>query len=121
MFSDEAVFYLDGGINSHNCSHFCRTTPPPPHWTIDISLNSMKVMVWAAVGVPGIIGPFFIEENVSCETYIDLLIEEFYPAFSSYSNASELHLMQDGAPPHWSQRVGTVSIRTWLTVATSFT
>lgn len=106
MFSDEAVFHLDGGINTHNCSHWSRTNP---HWTIEKSLNSPKVMVWAAVGVPGIIGPFFIEENVSGETYLNLLTRKFYPAFSSLPNASELHFMQDGAPPHWSLRV-----RDWL-------
>ena len=66
-------------------------------------------MVWAAIGVPGIIGPFFIEENVSGETYLNLLTEDFYPAFSSLPNAQELYFMQDGAPPHWSQRV-----RDWL-------
>jgi len=46
MFADEAVFHLDGGINTHNCSHWSRTNP---HWTIEKSLNSPKVMVWAAV------------------------------------------------------------------------
>ena len=106
MFSDEAVFHLEGGINTHNCSHWSRTNP---HWMIEKSLNSPKVMVWAAIGVPGIIGPFFIEENVSGETYLNLLTENFYPAFSSLPNAPELHFMQDGAPPHWSQRV-----RDWL-------
>ena len=52
MFSDEAVFQLDGGINTRNCSHWSRTNP---HWTIEKSLNSPKVMVWAAFGVSGLL------------------------------------------------------------------
>ena len=27
MFLDEAVFHLDGGINTHNCTHWSRTNP----------------------------------------------------------------------------------------------
>ena len=32
-----------------------------PHWTTEKSLNSLKVMVCAAVRATGINGPFFIE------------------------------------------------------------
>ena len=83
---------------------------------VEKSLNTPKVMVWAAVGVPGIIVPFFIEENVTGETYFNLLTEEFYSVFSSYPNASELPFMQDETPPHWFQRVRDLLNQTWLTV-----
>ena len=66
-------------------------------------------MVWAAVGTPGIIGPIFIEGNVSGASYLKLLTDDFYPAFSSLPNASEHLLQQDGAPPHWAQ-----CVRDWL-------
>ena len=55
------------------------------------------------------IGPFFFDGNVDADSYLKLLEEDFYPAFSSYTNQSDLLLMQDGAPPHWAQRV-----RDWL-------
>ena len=71
-------------------------------------LNS-KVMVWAVVGEAGVIGPFFFEGNVDADSYLKLLEEEFFPVFSGYSNQSELLFLQDGAPPHWAQRV-----RDWL-------
>ena len=106
MFSDEAIFHLEGGVNTHNCSHWSKTNPK---WLIEKSLNSQKVMVWAAIGVPGIIGPVFIDGSVNGEEYLRLLKEDFYPAFCSLPNASELHFMQDGAPPHWSHQV-----RDWL-------
>ena len=106
MFSDEAIFHLEGGVNTHNCSHWSKTNPA---WLIEKSLNSQKVMVWAAIGVPGIIGPVFIDGSVNGEEYLRLLEEDFYPAFCNLPNASELHFMQDGAPPHWSHQV-----RDWL-------
>ena len=53
-----------------------------------------------AVGATGILGPFFIEGNIDADKYPRLLKEEFYPVFSALGNASELFLMQDGAPPH---------------------
>ena len=55
-------------------------------------------MVWAAVGVSGVIGPFFIKENVSGETYLILLTEKFLPAFSSYPNASVTPLQAGRGP-----------------------
>ena len=66
-------------------------------------------MVWAAVGEAGVIGPFFFEGNMDADSYLKLLEEEFFPVFSGYSNQSELLFLQDGAPPHWAQRV-----RDWL-------
>ena len=106
IFSDEALFHLEGGINKHNLTHWSRSNP---HWRIEKSLNSPKVMVWAALGATGIIGPLFIEGNVDADQYLRLLEEEFYPAFYALGNASELFFMQDGAPPHWALRV-----REWL-------
>ena len=55
MLSDEAVFHLDAGINTHNCSHWSRTNI---HKSIEESLNSPKGIVWAAVVILGIIGHF---------------------------------------------------------------
>ena len=111
MFSDGAVFYLDGGINTHNWSR------SNSHWTVEKSLNSTKVMVWATIGVPGIIELFFLEDNVSGEKYLHLLTEEFYPAFSSYPNTLKPHFACKMGPHLIGSSVlGTDSIRTWLTV-----
>ena len=104
FFSDEAIFHLEGGVNRQNSTHWSMSNP---NWLVQQSLNSPKVMVWAAVGGPGVIGPFFFDGNVDNDSYLKLLEEDFYPAFSSYTNQSDLLLMQDGAPPHWAQRVAT--------------
>ena len=106
LFSDEAILHLEENINKHNCSHWSQTNP---NWVVEKSMHSPKVMVWAAIGEPGIIGPIFIEGNVNGEAYLKLLQDDFYPEFSSFPNQSELMFMQDGAPPHWAQ-----SVRDWL-------
>ena len=106
LFSDEAVFHTEGSVNKHNCSHWSQTNPD---WIIEKSLNSPKLIVWAAVGGPGVIGPIFIEGNVDGDTYLALLKNDLYPAISNMGNSSELIFQQDGAPPHWARPV-----RNWL-------
>ena len=106
IFSDEAIFHLEGGVNTHNCTHWSKTNP---HWTIEKSLNSPKVMVWAAIGTSGIIGPIFFQENVGGESYLKLLMEDFFPVFCNLPNSSNLLFQQDGAPPHWA-----LHVRNWL-------
>lgn len=106
LFSDEAIFHLDGGMNRHNCRHWSTENP---HWKVEKALNSPKIMVWAALGFSGIIGPAFFEGNVDGDSYLDMLQTQFSPTFLQLQNSSELIFMQDGAPPHWSKKV-----RDWL-------
>lgn len=106
LFSDEAVFHLEGGINVRNSVHWSTQNP---NWLLEKSLNSPKVMVWAAIGHAGIIGPFFFEGNVDSKSYLKMIEEEFYPVFSNLPNSPNLIFMQDGAPPHWEKNV-----RGWL-------
>ena len=113
MFSDEAVFQLDEGINNHNCSHWKRANH---HRTIEKPLNSSKVMVWAAVGVIIIIRPFFITENVSGKRYRNWLTEKFYPAYSATLMCQNSTSCRIGLNLICSSLWETGSIRTWLTV-----
>ena len=106
MFSDEAVFHLEGGINVHNCSHW---GVEDPNWLVEKSLNTPKIMVWGAMGYHGVFGPFFFDGNVNGSSYLEMISNQFYPEFSALENSSELYLMQDGAPPHWDK-----TVRDWL-------
>ena len=96
MFSDEAIFHLEGGVNRQNSSHWSTSNP---QWLVEKSLNSPRVMVWGAVGEAGVIGPTFFTGNVDADSYLKLLEEEFFPVFSGYRNQSKLVFQQDGAPP----------------------
>ena len=106
LFSDEAIFHLDGALNRQNCRNWSTENP---NWKIEKALNSPKTMVWAAIGSAGIIGPFFFDGNVSGDSYLQMLQTKFWPAFKRLQNCSKLIFMQDGAPPHYAKNV-----RDWL-------
>jgi len=106
MFSGEAIFHLEGGVNKQNMRHWSKKNPA---WIIESSLNSPKVMVWAAMAYPAIIGPFFFEENVNGDSYLEMLQQNFMPELNLLRNSSDIIFMQDGAPPHWAKKV-----RSWL-------
>ena len=106
LFSDEAVFHLEGGVNRKNSTHWATVNP---NWIVEKSLNSPKVMVWAACGHPGIIGPFFFDGNVNAESYLEMIEQHFFPAFQDLEDSAQIIFMQDGAPPHWAKIV-----RDWM-------
>lgn len=77
VFSDEAVFHLEGGINVHNCSHWCGE-----RWVTMASLVPFSLMAM----------------SMDLHSYLEMISNQFYPEFSALENSSELYLMQDGRP-----------------------
>ena len=67
-------------------------------WTIEKSLNSSKVTIWAACGHPEIIGLFIFEGSVNTDFYLDMITKKFFPAFQLLQNLTQIIFMQDGAP-----------------------
>ena len=54
LFSTEAIFYVSGVVNKHNC----RTWPTTyPFTTIEAATNSSRLKVWCAMSNTQIIGP----------------------------------------------------------------
>jgi hypothetical protein len=105
LHSDEANFHLSGSVNRHNFRYW---SDDNPHWVTEEPLHSPKVIVWAAVGVKRIIGPFFFDETVNGERYLLMLQTQFWPQLD-VEEREVMRFMQDGAPPHWSRQV-----RNWL-------
>lgn len=108
LFSDEAHFYVNGIVNHQNFRYW---SPTNPQITQERPLHSPRVTVWAAIGSCGVIGPFFIHENVTGQSYLALLQQQFLPAVQQFHDFNSVVFMQDGAPPHWSRPV-----REWLSV-----
>ena len=50
-----------------------------PRVTVDKELNLPGVTCWAAIFSSGIIGPFFCESTVTSCSYLDLLVNYFWP------------------------------------------
>ena len=95
-----------GNINKHSSSFWSEKSP---RLVWEKTIHSAKIMVRAAVGASGIIGPFSLEVNVDGYSYPRLLQDDFYPEFYSLSKQFDLFFVQDSAPPYWTQPV-----RDWL-------
>ena len=93
-------------MNKQNMRHWSKKNP---EWKVESSLNSSKIMVWAAMRYPAVVGPFLFEENVSGVLYFEILQQNFMPELNLLENSSDIIFMQDGAPPHWAKKV-----RSWL-------
>lgn len=107
-FSDEAHFYLDGGVNRHNHRYWA---PENPCWVTEHSLHPEKTTVWAVICTEALIGPFFFDQTVNGERYLSMLQQQFWPEVKRLGLKNTMIFMQDGAPPHWSREV-----RKWLDI-----
>ena len=81
---------------------------------------SQKINVWAGIFWDDIIGPIFMEENLTGELYLNISENVIDPLITmSLENQvnegnlvldeQNLHFQQDGAPPHYA-----VPVRQWL-------
>ena len=104
MWSDEAVFKLNGQINKHNCVYW---NSENLHHNLQKSVNLPGISVWCAISSRGIIGPYFFDTTVTGDSYLSMLQSWFWPQVAE--QADEIYFQQDGAPPHYSRQV-----RRWL-------
>lgn len=109
LFSDEANFHLDGSVNRHNCRYWSQDNPG---WTFERPVQSPKVVVWGGLWKEGVVGPFFFDGNVTGQSYLTMLQQEFLPELESLHMQKEMCIfMHDGAPPHWCR-----TVRDWLDI-----
>lgn len=102
LWTDEAVFKINGHVNRHNCVYWSEDNP---HVTINKEVNAPGVCVWAGICSQGIVGPFFFDGNVNKTSYLELLSVKVYPQIAT----EDLVFMHDGAPAHYATEV-----RAWL-------
>ncbi|KAJ8939426.1 hypothetical protein NQ318_017972 [Aromia moschata] len=66
-FSDESTFVLNGEVKRHNCRYW---SDENPHWMLkSCTQYPEKVNVWAGILDDRLIGPFFIEGNLTAVKY----------------------------------------------------
>lgn len=106
VFSDEATFELNGNVNRHNYRYWSDINP---RWMSDTRNTQypQKLNVWAGVINNRIVGPFFIEGNLTAVKYEDMLRNEIVPAIQAIvgDNFNQTFFQQDGAPPHYGRGV----------------
>lgn len=110
LFSDEAIFHLNGHVNRHNCVYW--SADNPSH-TDTKPLQSPKIVVWMGVWSGGLIGPYVFEGTVTGESYLKMLSQWLLPQLQQFDqfNEGNMFFQQDGAPPHWSR-----AVREWLDI-----
>jgi AraC-like DNA-binding protein len=76
IFSDEAYFYLTLPLNKQNNRVWSESQP---FVGIEHPLNDKKILVWCAISVNRIFGPYFFETTVNQDNYLEMLREYFWP------------------------------------------
>lgn len=108
IFSDEAIFHLSGHVNRHNSRYWSQTNP---HWIEEHSQVDPRVMVWCGIHNKRIIGPYFFDNTVNSESYLEVLENILSPYLDEIpiSSLTKTYFQQDGAPAHFA-----LCVRNWL-------
>jgi len=101
VFLDEATFMLNGSVNRHNSRYWSDSNP---HWMRESkSQYPQKLNVWAGIVGEHIIGPFFIDGNLTAQKYEAMLRDDIVPTVRNIFDPDfdSVWFQQDGAP-HFS-------------------
>jgi hypothetical protein len=107
LFSDEALFYVNGDVNRLNVRYWSQNNP---RW-MDPSeqQGAERIMVRCGLWKAHVLGPFFFDRSVTGETYLALLGDQLIPLLDGIGEGLPEWFQQDGAPAHCA----TV-VRLWL-------
>lgn len=110
IFSDESTFVRHGQISRHWTYHWSNTNP---HNITEAHTQYVeKLNVWCAIWDDVVIGPFFIQGNLTGQRYRELLNEQVWPVLEPLLDANadlDPYFMHDGAPAH-----NALIAREWL-------
>ena len=77
VWTDAAIFKLNGHVNRHNCVYHATENL---HAIMTQEMNSSGITVWAGLWVGGIIGPFFFDGgNVNASNYLEMRQKQIIP------------------------------------------
>lgn len=106
LFSDEALFYVNGEVNKQNSRYWSENNP---HWISDCKeQGGRKVMVWCGMFDTELLGPFFFDQTVTGASYLECLQINLMPQLQALGKLPQW-FQQDGAPAHYA-----ASVRKWL-------
>src|SRR5699024_3507992 len=105
LFSDEASFSNNGGVNKHNCHYYAQNNP---RWMRAGHFQRVILTdVWCRIIEGKIIGPFFFHEKLNGQVYLNFL-RNFLPMLLEevdLNTRQNMWFQQDGAPPHFHRDV----------------
>lgn len=110
IWTDEAKFCNDGNVNLHNAHYW---SDQNPHWLRQHNHQvRWSVNVWCGILGNRIIGPYFIQGNLTGRNYTADVLNGVVDDFASDLPLQDLRqtwFQHDGAPPHFSSHA-----RRWL-------
>ena len=119
--SDECIFATSGIFNRQNCRRYAIKGKGQRIAVPVREQGSPSVMTWCGIVNDQIIGPYFFDENVTGQSYLNLLKNQMMPeikntvpqhrtgSYKRWFVRKNLIFQQDGAGPHFSLKV-----RKWL-------
>lgn len=114
-FSDKSTFYLSDEVNKHNVRYWSDFNPHV--YREGHTQRLQKLNVWASILGNYVIGPLFINENLTGELYLLLLRYVIDPLTTQVVenavgedgqlefDADNIHFQQDGCPAHYHRDV----------------
>ena len=76
-------------------------------------VNLPGIAAWCGLSSRGLIGPYFFEETVTDQTYLQM-VEIMIPRLNDlFENENEVYFQQDGNPPHFHVNVRNFLDRTF--------
>ena len=106
IFSDEAYFYLTLPVNKQNNRVWSEYQP---YAGVEKPLHDQKILVWCAISVDRVYGPFFFEACVNQHNYLEMLKNFFWPKILRTVDYKKYYFQQDGATPHTA-----MAVQSWL-------
>lgn len=100
LWSDESQFTNNGRVNRHNLHYWSSENPK---WLRQRNFQRViKVNVWCGIIGRYLIGPYFFENNLNSERYVQFLQNELPILLEDLPLETRLNMwfQQDGAPPH---------------------
>ena len=92
IWSDEAIFKLNGHLNFHNCIYWNATNL---HHMIQKNVNFPGLTVWCDISCVRIIGPYFFDGCVTGKSYLEILQHFLIPRLAHYDD--DIMFQQDDA------------------------
>ena len=106
IFSDEAYFYLTLPANNQNNRTWAESNPC---LGVETPLHDLKILIWCAISVNRVFGPYYFVDKVNQENYLEMLKTFFWPKILKTAEYKKYYLQQDGASPHTA-----MTMQTWL-------
>ena len=98
VFSDEAVFHVNGTVNRHNLHYW---NVDNPHVKFERFQDRQSVTVWCMLSSTGVIDYNIDFQTMNGERYCQVLQDKVIPFFTQRRHSQKLY-QQDGAPAHYS-------------------